>query len=259
LSYIFSGGKKMETKYRSMYRWGGIASLLMTAAFAYIGIAIMLDPVERHRGEAFFVALAESPGFHMTWRYAFITVALLAFAFIPAAVRFVRNPNGEESPFLHWATVLAYVGTASLLLDTLRGVYLVNTFLIDAYRTGTEIERYISVVALSGGTDVEGFLQYGGVGLWYLAIALAGMRHGVLSRRLGYIGVAAGLGYISTLIFGLTDTIIPGSDVAVQALAALIAGVIVGPIFHVGFGLRLLQAANAGSVEAVPAPQLKGA
>lgn len=235
----------MDTKYANMYRWGGIASILMTVAFVWIGIAIMLDPVERHRGEAFFIALAENPALQMTWRYAFIAVALLAFAFIPAATRFVRNRDGEESAFLHWATVLAYVGTASLLLDTLRGIYLVNNFLIDAYTTGTATERLISVVALSGGTDVEGFLQYGGVGLWYIAIALAGLRAGVLSRRLGYIGVAAGLGYISTLVFGVTDTMIPGADVAVQALAALFAGAIVGPIFHVGFGLRLLQASGS--------------
>ena len=231
----------MKKKYNKMYRWGGIASILMTVAFAWIGVAIMLDPVEKVRGEAFFFALAEDPGLQMSWRYAFFTVGLLALAFIPAATHFVRRLATEEDPFLHWATILAYIGSASLALDTMRGIYIVNNFLIDAYSVGTATEQLIAKVALSGGTDVEGFFQYGGVGLWYIAVSLAGLRTEVMPRRLGYVGVAAGLAYISTLIFGLTDTFIPGADVAVQALAALVAGVIIGPIFHVWFGIRLLQ------------------
>src|SRR5690606_30163328 len=97
----------------SLYRWGGVASILMTVAFAWIGIAIMLDPVERERGEAFFFALAEDPALQMSWRYAFFAVGLLALAFIPAATHFVRRRAKEEDGFLHWATILAYIGSAS--------------------------------------------------------------------------------------------------------------------------------------------------
>jgi hypothetical protein len=231
---------------KSILKWGGIASILMTVMFIWVGVAMMFDPVERYRGEEFWQTLADKPGIQTSWRVAFFFVGVLALAVIPAATQFVRSPNGRGEGLLRWVTALAYIGTASLAIDSMRGVNLLYTDLIDAYKSGDEVRQLIAKSALGGGTDVQGFFQYGGVGLWYIVVGVLALQNKRMPKPLAYLGIASGVGYFSTLVFGLTDTFIPGTDIAAQAMAAFFAGGFVAPIYHAWFGRILLREARSG-------------
>lgn len=231
-----------ETK--SVFKFGGIASILMAVSFIWIGIAIMFDPVERYRGEDFWRTAAEQPGLQISWRVAFFIVGIMSLAVIPAVVQYVRTKDGYGTGFLQWTTVLAYIGSASLAIDSMRGIYLTIEHLTTAYEIGDRAYQLAVQVALSGGTDSQGFFQYGGVGLWYLAIGLVALRAKTLPKVMSYLFVAGGIGYFSTLVFGLTDTFVPGTIIAMQAIAAMISGAIIGPWLHIWLGIFLWRAAD---------------
>jgi hypothetical protein len=229
---------------KSMYKWGAIASLTMGTLFIYIGIAIPLDPVERYRGEEFWQMAAELPTFHATWRFAFFLIGLLALALIPAVVRLVRPPNGEGEAILHWSTIVAYIGSALLAIDMSRGILLLREHLTVAYATNDVAYQIATKVAFAGGTDAQGIFQFGGVGLWYFVVSYLGYRGGKLPRLLGYVGMAAGIGYMLAMITGFLDLVVPGTEIYLQAIVAMIAGVIAGPIFHIWLGRVLWRVAH---------------
>lgn len=238
----------MNEHNRSTAWLGGVASILMSVCFVYIGIALMLDPVERYRGEEFWVMAAKAPGIQLSWRVAFFLVGVLALAVIPATNRLARGSDGVGEGWLNWTTLLAIIGSASLALDSMRGIYLTQAHLIPAYAGTDRAYQLMVQIALSGGTDAQGFFQYGGVGLWYAAAGLIALRTASLPRGLATLLVVGGVGYFSTLLFGITDTFIPGTQIAAQALAAMITGALVGPFLHIWLGVILLRAARLPGV-----------
>jgi hypothetical protein len=226
---------------RSILRWGGIASLLIPVAYAVLGIALMLDPAEQFRDERYWVVLAQIPWYTYTWRFAFFLIGILALAVIPAATRLVRSPDGTGEGLLNWFSILAYLGSASLAIDCMRGIFLTKDYVIEAYTSGSTVMQTAAKAALAGGTDVNGVFQYGFVGLWYLAIGIVALRVATLPRGLAYFAIATGLDYVLTLFFGLTDWFIPGTPIAIMALTAMIGGTIIAPGFHIWLGILLLR------------------
>lgn len=235
----------MDKHSKSIFKWGGVASILMTVAFIWIGIAMMLDPVERYRGEEFWVMAAQQPTIQLSWRMAFFFVGILALAVIPAVTRWVRAEDGYGEGLLHWTSLLAYIGSASVAIDSMRGVFLVRDNLIEAYATGDKMYQMAAKMALIGSTDAQGVFQYGGVGLWYIVVGIMALKTGKLPKVLSCFIIAGGIGYLSTLLFGQTDTFIPGTEIAAQAIAALVAGALISPVLHTWLGLILFRTGNS--------------
>lgn len=246
---------------KSILKWGGYASLLMAVGFMLIGVLITIDPVERVRGEAFWQVFIQQPWFNLSWRWTFVVVSLLTLAVIPAFSAYVRFADGKWDGLWHYMTVLAYVGAASGALEWLRNLKMVEPFL-EAYRTGDQMAQIAAKTTAIGSIDPEGYFRYGGIGLWYIVMCVMALHANKLSRLVAYAGIASGIGYITTLVFGITDTIIMvgGTPLSVQALAAMVSGVVAAPIFHIGLGLLLLRKAGAIDTEAksvlVPHPSV---
>jgi hypothetical protein len=236
----------MKQDNRSIFVWGGNASILMTVAFIWIGIALMLDPVEQQRGEAFWQAYVEQPWMSLSWRSTFVIVGLLTLFVIPAATRLVRSEDGALEGLLHWTTALAYIGTAAGAIDFLRGIAMSDA-LIEAYTTGDVVAQTAVKTSLLAAIDANGVFRWGGVGLWYVVIGWLGMRNAKFSRTLAFFGIGSGVGYIFAMIFGITETFIPGTQIPAQAVAAMIAGAFVAPVFHVWLGIVLRKAGNQQS------------
>jgi hypothetical protein len=239
---------------RSILRWGGIASTILPVFYAILGIALVLDPAEQYRDERYWTTLAQQPMFTYTWRFAFFMIGILALAVIPAVVRLVRSPDGAGEGFLRWITLLAVIGSASLAIDCMRGLFLTKDYIIEAYTSGNAVMQMASKAALAGGTDVNGVFQYGFVGVWYFAIGLLALRNAKLPKPLAYIALATGIDYVITLFFGLTDWFIPGTHIAIMALTALIGGVVIAPIFHFWLGILLLRQTATPAVPAQMVP-----
>lgn len=226
---------------KSIFIWGGNASILMTVAFIWIGIALMIDPVERHRGEEFWLTYVEQPWVSLSWRFTFVIVGLLTLFVIPAATRLVRSEDGAFEGLLHWTTALAYIGAAAGTIDFMRGIAMSDA-LIEAYTTGDVVAQTAVKTSLMAAIDAEGLFRWGGLGLWYVAIGWLGLRNGRFPRTMASFGMASGVGYVFAMIFGITETFIPGTQIPAQAIAAMLAGVLVAPIFHVWLGLTLRRA-----------------
>jgi hypothetical protein len=99
--------------------------------------------------------------------------------------------------------------------------------------------------------DAEGLFRWGGVGLWYIVIGWLGLRNAQFSRALALFGIGSGIGYIFAMIFGITETFIPGTQIPAQAVAAMLAGGFIAPIFHVWLGIKLRRAGSQPSAERV--------
>ncbi|KAB8141157.1 hypothetical protein F8S13_20345 [Chloroflexia bacterium SDU3-3] len=244
----------MNSEDRSILRFGAYASLLLPVAYAVMGIALMLDPVEQYRDERYWTTLAQIPYYTYTWRIAFGFVGLLALAVIPAAVRLARPDDGKGAGALNWFTIIAYLGSASLAIDCFRGVFLVKDQLLSAYQTGEQSFMLAAKVAVGGGTDVNGVFQYGGVGLWYTLVGLLLLRRKDLHPGLAWFAIATGVDYVLTLIFGLTDWFIPGTQIAMMALLAMLGGTILAPGFHIWLGVVLLRRTAQPQTAATIAP-----
>lgn len=240
---------------RSIWRWGGIASLLVPIAFAWVGIFLMIDPAEQFRDERYWIFLAEQPIYTYSWRFAFFLVAILTLAIIPAIVRLVRSPDGYGEGLLQWMTVLAYLGMASLAIDCMRGIFLMKDYLITAYLTNDEMMKVAAKLAISGGTDVNSVFQFGGTGLWFITIGFLALRNARMPRTLAYFGVLTGVTYVVVLFWGLLDTFMPGTNFAIMAIIASVGGVVVAPVFHIWLGRFLLRRAAHPRVEQPVAPQ----
>jgi hypothetical protein len=83
--------------------------------------------------------------------------------------------------------------------------------------------------------DPQGWITYGAVGAWLLAInilALAGTRW---PRQLSYVGIAGGIGYW---------LVVAGTVLRMDALVtiAVVAGVLLAPIWLIWMGLVLRRA-----------------
>lgn len=247
LSVIFDNTEEtIMTINKSIFKWAGIASILMSIGFVLIGVLITLDPVERVRGEAFWQVFYEQPYLNLSWRWSFVVVSLLTLAVIPALAAYVRSKDGEWDGLWLYATTLAYIGAASGALEWLRNLKMVEPFL-EAYQTGDPMAQIAAKTTAIGSIDPEGFFRYGGLGLWYILMCVMALRYHKMSRTVAYTGIGCGVGYITTLVFGITDTIIMigSTPLSVQALAAMVAGVFAAPIFHIGLGLLLLRQAGS--------------
>jgi hypothetical protein len=220
----------------------------MAVGFILIGVLITIDPVERVRGEAFWQTFIQQPLFNLSWRWTFVAVSLLTLAVIPALSGYVRFSNGKWDGLWHYATVLAYIGAASGALEWLRNLKMVEPFL-EAYRSGDPMAQIAAKTTAIGSIDPEGYFRYGGIGLWYILMCVMALHANKMPRLVAYAGIASGVGYLTTLVFGITDTIVQigGTSISVQALAAMVAGVFAAPIFHFGLGLLLLRKAGGES------------
>lgn len=230
---------------KSTLRWGGYASILMAVGFILIGVLIVLDPVERVRGDAFWQVFYQQPYFNLAWRWTFVAVSLLTLAVIPALSSYVRPADGKSDGLWLYVTTLAYIGAATGVLEWLRNLKMVEPFM-EAYKSGDAVAKIAAQTTAIGSIDPEGYFRYGGIGLWYILMCALALRAGKMGRWVAYAGIASGVGYITTLVFGITDTIIQigSTPLSVQALAAMVAGVFFAPVFHIGLGLLLLRATS---------------
>lgn len=90
--------------------------------------------------------------------------------------------------------------------------------------------------ATSLSLDPQGWLAYGGAGLWFLVINLLALRAGAWPKVLSYLGIAGAILYW----LALAGTVLENTTL-VQLVAGL-GGVIVGPIFLIWMGFRLRRA-----------------
>jgi hypothetical protein len=214
---------------------GGACAILAGVLLPASAIAYLLMPSAQQSWAdpaAYLVSFAEVPTFAMIEYSMNAVIAVLGLAVVVAIPGIIR-PVHEG--WLRWATTLGILGYSVIALQYLRELALIPSmaerFLVADTSTRAVTAANLYLVLL----DPQGWITYGAVGAWLLAInilALAGTRW---PRQLSYVGIAGGIGYW---------LVVAGTVLRMDALVtiAVVAGVLLAPIWLIWMGLVLRRA-----------------
>jgi hypothetical protein len=216
---------------------GGTCSILVGVSYIVVGIAYLLLPAEQKAGAdpgPFLASFAQSPLMTTLEYWGFALGAVFALAVVPAISDRVRSAN---EGWVRWTNTLATVGFAVAAVQYFRylALYPANAA---AYATGDAATR--AAVAANQATmalDPNGWLDFGGVGLWFLVINLLALRGGQWPKTLAYVGIAGAIAYwlvVAGFVFEI------GLFVTIAAAAAIV----LGPIWYIWVGLTLRRPAT---------------
>jgi hypothetical protein len=155
--------------------------------------------------------------------------AILCLAVVVAIPGIIR-PVHEG--WLGWATTVAILGYSVIALQYLREIALIPSmaerFLTaDALtRAATAANLYLVLL------DPQGWITYGAVGAWLLAINILALPGARWPRPLSYVGIAGGIGYW---------LIVAGTVLRLDALISIaaVAEVLLAPIWLIWMGFVL--------------------
>lgn len=216
----------------SSRKLGGTCSILVGVSYLVVGVMYLLMPVEQRAGAdpgAFLSSYAQSPIMATLEYWGFALGAVLALAAVPAISEKVRS--GSEG-WVRWTSSLAIIGFAVTAIQYFR--YLAfYPGRAAAYLAGDAASR--AAIAANQATmalDPDGWLAFGGVGLWFLVVNLLALRGGNWAKPLAYVGVAGAIAYWFVVAGFVLEV-----DVFVTIAAA--AAVILGPVWYIWAGLTL--------------------
>ena len=221
-------------KRNSLSRLGGTCSILVGVSYLIAGIAYLLVPVGQKAGvdaEVFLSSFAQNPTMATLEYWSFALGAVLALAVVLAVSARVRSIN---EGWVRWTANIALIGFAVEAIQYFRYLAL-YPFNAAAYAAGDAMTKI--AIAASQSTialDPNGWLVYGGVGLWFLVVNLLALRENTWPKLLAYIGVAGAIAYWFVVV-GLVF------EIEMFVMIAAAAAVIIGPIWYIWMGLTLRQ------------------
>lgn len=215
---------------------GGACSILTGISFLVVGAAYLLIPADQRPGSAaakFFPSFNADPTASLLLYWAFALGSVFALGAVPAIAALVRA-KGEG--WVQWTTNLAFLGFAVNAIDNFRLIGVQAQRAAD-YVAGDATTK--AAIAASQGAlnlDPQGYLVFGGTGLWLLAVNALAMRERILPTPLTYVGAAVAVagGLVIAGFVTRTEVLI--------SIAALVGGVIAGPIYYIWTGIVLRRA-----------------
>lgn len=218
-------------------RFGGYCSILVGVSYLLLGVLVIFQLPELRMAVLsgnmgrYLELTTQRPGNIVGEGIVYIVGAALALAVVPAVS---KRLGGENEGWVYWSGTLALLGFTVTLIGNVRAIAL-EPLRAAAYLAGDASTRaaLAASVPIRGDLDLQGWLQFGAVGLWVLVVSWLGLGMRVWPRGLSYIGLALGIGYwLAALGFTLK------SD-ALVTLAAGLAGVVLAPIWYIWLGLTL--------------------
>jgi uncharacterized protein DUF4386 len=222
-------------KDRSLYKLGGIASIIVGISYVVVGITTALTPATiagvpdvqspfMYWGENKFLILAG-------W-WALLLGAVFALAMIPAVSKTVLHLN---EGWVRWTSKLATIAFAVVILDNYWSIVYTDARAKE-YLTGTEaIRATLTVPGAPQWIDVQGWLAYGAVGLWILICSLLALRSQVWPRGMAYLGILGAFIYF----LALASSTVPSLFVSGAIIVVGVIGAIFAPIWFTWMGIFL--------------------
>ncbi len=219
-------------KNNGLGKLGGTCSILAGVLIPVSTIAYLLMPTALQSWAdpaAYLSSFAEAPTFPLVEYSANVLTAILALAVVVAIPNTIR-PVHEG--WLRWTTALALVGYSVTALQYLRELAFIprmaELFIVADAATRAATAENLYLVLL----DPHGWITFGAIGTWLLAINVLALPGTRWPRLLAYIGVSGGIVYW-LIVAGTVFRV----DVLVTIAAA--AGAIMGPIWFIWTGLVL--------------------
>jgi hypothetical protein len=227
-------------KDNSLYKLGGISSMLVGFSYLVIGITGVLIPSILSgvpNAQSPFMYYQENKIMLLTNWWALLLGAVFALAVIPAVSQTVQHLN---EGWVRWTSTLATIAFAVVILDNYWSI-VYTTARANAYVTGTEAMRAVLTVPGSPQwIDVQGWLAYGAVGLWALVISLLALRGNVWPKGLANLGIVGAFIYF----LALAASVIPGLVVSGAGTAIAGIGAVFAPIWYGWMGIHLRHMAS---------------
>ncbi len=221
----------------SLNKLGGLCSILVGALYVLVGITYTLLPAEQRVGGdpgAFYRSFAEGATVLTIYYWVFALGAVVALGALPAITESVRSLN---EGWARWTSNLAYLGFAVTAIDFFRTLALQPDRAAAFVAGDASTQAALTAPGFAAGLDVNGWLGFGGVGLWVLVTSYLAMRSKVWPSPLAYVGVAVGVLYWLVVVGLVTD------NGALLRIVAGLGGVVAAPIWYIWIGLRLRKAA----------------
>jgi hypothetical protein len=227
-------------KDNSLYKLGGIASIIVGISYVVIGVTGVLFPSNlggMPNAQSPFMYWEANKTMLLTQWWAMLISAVFALAMIPAVSATVQHLN---EGWVRWTSTLATIAFAVSILDNYWSIVYTDAR-AHAYMFGTEAVRAtLSVPGAPQAIDVQGWLANGAVGLWALVISVLALRHQVWHKGLAYLGIFGAFVYFLALLAQvIPDLVYAGAVVYVGILGAIVA-----PIWFTWMGIHLRRAAS---------------
>jgi hypothetical protein len=222
---------------KSLSKVGGACAVLLGLSYIVVAIAYLALPSGQgvlwmSKPADFLQSFNQKPAALVIEYLAFIVGAIFAFGAIPAMQDHVSS---EDQGWLRWASNLAYLSFAVLILNMFRLLVLLPSTASN-YVAGDPATQQAIIQNFHGlSLDPQGWIAFGGIALWVLVVSLEGTREGRLPWLLVLDGIAVAILYglaIAGILFGVRGLV---------DIAAVVGGIILGPIWYVWFGIRLFE------------------
>jgi hypothetical protein len=222
-------------KDNSLYRLGGIASILVGISYVIVGITTALTPPSVAGVPDVQIPLMyfeENKFIILTNWWALLLGAVFALAMIPAVSATVQPLN---QGWVRWTSTLATIAFAVVIVDNYWPIVYTEA-IANAYVTGSEATRAaLTVPGAAQWIDVKGWLAYGAVGLWVLVCSILAARNNVWPKGLAYLGILAAFVYF----LALAVTVIPSLFLSGAILFVGVIGAVLAPIWYGWMGIFL--------------------
>ena len=222
-------------KENSLNTVGGTGAMLAGVTYILVGLTFFLDPAGSASSTAeFFTLFAENPAMHLLGHGAFGLAGVFMLAAVPAISQQVQRTN---EGLVRWTSTLAIVGFALTAVGNFRAA--ANDLIgARAFVSGDAVAQTAIVEAARlGNLDPQGWLQFGAVGVWFLTISVLAYRQEIWPRALVFLGIASAVLYWFVPLGRVLELEL------LDAIAAGLGGVVIGPIWLIWLGVRLRREA----------------
>jgi len=213
---------------------GGLCSILLGVSYVLVGALYLVLPVDQRSAPtdlAFYTSVLQSPGLLRIYYLMFALGAVLGLGVVPAISE--RMQSVHEG-WVRWTANLAFLGFAVTAIDFFK-VWAIQVYRAEIFVNG-DASTQAAISATSDGLDPQGWLSFGMVGAWVLAVSLLALRENLWPKSLSYAGIA-----LASIYWLIVVGFVFGIDILLSIAAAL-GGVVLAPIWYIWAGFRLRQA-----------------
>lgn len=227
----------MKGKGNSLSQLGGTCSILVGISYIVAGFSYLMVPAEQKAMSdpgAYLSSFAQNPMMATLEYWGFALGAVFALAVVLAISDKVRSAN---EGWVRWTSKIALMGFAVAAIQYFRyiGLFPERAAAYVAADTATKgaIAANQSMIAI----DPQGWLAFGGVGLWFLVVNLLALRGNLWPKFLAYVGIAGAIAYWF---------VVAGFALKIESLItiAAAAAVVLGPIWYIWAGLTLRRTSS---------------
>lgn len=214
---------------KGSFKFGAITSIL--AGVMYIGMVLvfMLTPVGEN-------AVIDHHHYYAILNVGHFLLAALGLCGLAAVPAITKSVTEKPSEFLSFSKLIAMIGFALMSINNFRQTGIDHQLAHEAVGYGGAVLDAV-VIGWAGFVELspDGWIDFGGVGLWILAVSYAALKAGKFNKWLSFLGFVAG----TCLLITVLGNSIPFQQMVVIGIG--LGGLSVIPLWFILQGIRLLR------------------